>query len=592
MMKNNILLCILTSVLGVALGCGGVLLLVLLDDGEGQENGTVLLDDDSSPTLGPSRNPSPGPTATRGVPTLAPIISEPPLSGEDPTALPATTMTTEGPPDNGTEPLDDDDDNAVAIRRVVTSVVGEEVLQDPASPYAKALAWILDEDPFFLSSSSPEEPGNVRWRSLMESDVQQQQDEAALLQRFIMVYFYFVTTVEKPWRSCNPPIATLGRTDQCAFEGLVSIRPILYTQEQAIRWLSNNRECEWAGVLCNEAFEVRSITLGKYDTLYRNAYNLRWHKMANGGSLTSSNVLQNRWSQHDGLVSGRDCLLAVSTRLYCAIKCIERDATVDNIQQNGALDGIRRAEGNQFVGEIPEGLWTATNLNRVDLSNNRLHGRISPDIVSLSDLRSISLSGNSFTGPIPSEIGQLGNLTTLKLDDNALTGDIPSHLAPLRSLEELWLSNNNLSGDVGRLGLEAMPNMRDLRLRRNALVHGRFPDEFWKLTTPRFIDIRECNVSGSIGMGVGNMDELVVLRVSGTRFDGMIPTEIANLPYLQSLWIQFTDMTGPVPSEVCAAHNSQVFSELVADCLGTDPDMPCNCCTGCCDDSICQLVTV
>ena len=78
-----------------------------------------------------------------------------------------------------------------ANRETVERLVGSAVLDDPSSPYAKALHWITFQDP----------------KQLMA-------DDAHFLQRYIVAYVYFATSSKKPWRYCNPDY---DGTETCSF---------------------------------------------------------------------------------------------------------------------------------------------------------------------------------------------------------------------------------------------------------------------------------------------------------------------------------------------------------------------------------------
>ena len=70
---------------------------------------------------------------------------------------------------------------AASIQKLIESVIESEPLRDSQSPYTQALRWIVDSDPIQLSSS-----------------------DATVLQRYLAAYFYFATTRDSPWRTCNP----------------------------------------------------------------------------------------------------------------------------------------------------------------------------------------------------------------------------------------------------------------------------------------------------------------------------------------------------------------------------------------------------
>lgn len=117
---------------------------------------------------------------------------------------------------------------SLGIQEKIENIVGTEVLEDEDSPYSRALDWIINKDPMQLS---------------LESD--------HLLQRFILAYFYFATTKHGPWRSCNP--AAGNETSECALKSFVKVRPLKFEdQPNMIRWLSEEHECKWATVVCNE----------------------------------------------------------------------------------------------------------------------------------------------------------------------------------------------------------------------------------------------------------------------------------------------------------------------------------------------------
>ncbi|KAF3967777.1 hypothetical protein CMV_008248, partial [Castanea mollissima] len=121
------------------------------------------------------------------------------------------------------------------------------------------------------------------------------------------------------------------------------------------------------------------------------------------------------------------------------------------------------------ISEFPIFLRIATNLQRLDLSNNRIHGqtpkwlgavgRNSLDFLDLShnfltsidkipwkNLYSVDLRNNLLQGPFPT-LNAL-NLCYLFASNNNLFGGIPSLICNASSLEVLDLSHNNFSGTI------------------------------------------------------------------------------------------------------------------------------------------------
>jgi hypothetical protein len=123
------------------------------------------------------------------------------------------------------------------IRGLIERLVGQEKLSDSDSAYSKALEWMIYEDPLQLT------PENENF-----------------VQRYVLVYFYLSTSVEKPWKSCNPPVGE--EPDSCQYEKLVNDE--LYRTEPRIRWMTSTHECEWAAISCDSNMQVRSVETGTF----------------------------------------------------------------------------------------------------------------------------------------------------------------------------------------------------------------------------------------------------------------------------------------------------------------------------------------
>lgn len=145
------------------------------------------------------------------------------LEEQTPTAAPTTTR------------------EGLGIRATVQNLVGEEALTNEKSPYAKALEWITNEDLMMLSPTAPN-----------------------FVQRYLMAYFYFATTVDGPWTSCNPPNYEEGERSFCYYKYVSDIERGEYETQTSTRWLSQKHECTWAFVTCDKDNQLRRIALGKF----------------------------------------------------------------------------------------------------------------------------------------------------------------------------------------------------------------------------------------------------------------------------------------------------------------------------------------
>jgi hypothetical protein len=147
---------------------------------------------------------------------------------------------------------------------------------DPTTPLYHALHWILDHDPRHIDPDDP-----------------------FLNQRFLLALFYFSTSQEGPWLSCNPVFTgssiyysssssssssslsletinsntTNGSTnntnrsnndgDFCLFQALIDVFPHRYNSVPAYRWLTGQHECQWVGVQCDDFDRVKGLELRK-----------------------------------------------------------------------------------------------------------------------------------------------------------------------------------------------------------------------------------------------------------------------------------------------------------------------------------------
>lgn len=122
----------------------------------------------------------------------------------------------------------------------IVAEVGFDALAVDGSPYAKALDWITCEDPLQLTTQNE-----------------------TFTQRFAAAYFYFATTEDGPWLSCNPPNATRSEGVDCDFAKIASVYPVTRSTIPWVRWLSETPECKWAGVFCDDDMQIRSLELSK-----------------------------------------------------------------------------------------------------------------------------------------------------------------------------------------------------------------------------------------------------------------------------------------------------------------------------------------
>ena len=265
---------------------------------------------------------------------------------------------------------------------------------------------------------------------------------------------------------------------------------------------------------------------------------------------------------------------------------------------------------NQLTGAIPAELGSLSNLELLYLSSNDLTGVIPTELGSLSNLDGLILGWNELTGVIPTELGSLSNLEQLDLSLNQLTGAIPTELGNLSNLEDLWLSNNQLTGTIPT-ELGSMSNLTKLWLSGNLLT-GAFPQNFTNLTaleefrfsdnaglcaptdaafqswlqaisirdngpncadastelTDREILVALYNATDGDnwedntnwlsdepigdwhGITTGADGQVTELSLGRNNLTGVLPIQLGNLSYLETLWLGGNQLTGAIPAQL------------------------------------------
>jgi hypothetical protein len=103
---------------------------------------------------------------------------------------------------------------------------------------------------------------------------------------------------------------------------------------------------------------------------------------------------------------------------------------------------------NNFLGAIPQFLAELDRLSDLRIARNAFGGKIPSSVGLLKSLRyGLDLSANVFTGEIPTTLGALINLERLNISNNKLTGPL-SVLQSLKSLNQVDVSYNQFTGPI------------------------------------------------------------------------------------------------------------------------------------------------
>ncbi|CAB9505224.1 receptor-like protein kinase precursor [Seminavis robusta] len=411
----------------------------------------------------------------------------------------------------------------------------------------KAFDWIVNQDPMHLDYNAPN-----------------------LVQRFLLVLFYYQTTRHKPWRECNPPAGP-----QMSANSGFCYEPFFFTGEATStiwgdQWLSASHECQWAGITCQKMQPAKMQV-----TELRLSWNqlngpLPW-EIAHLSRLTNLQLGDNMLT---GALPGS--LLSDSLELLESL----------SLSHNQISGPIPLA----WIESIHEGI---TKLTSLWIASNRLTGTI-PSEIGLLPLKELRLHDNALTGDIPKEVFKQSSLWRLNLGTNDLAGTLPSEVGLLTNLEYLEVNSTRISGPIpSEIGLATLLNEITLS---NTNLQGTIPEEIYsQLENLKFLALNNCNFSGTISSSVVLLTYLEWLHLANNRFHGTIPNEIEALTGLRQLLVNRNELTGTVPVSVCQnlayTDNWRYLDKLAADCL-PNPETgvpviqcPSDCCTSCCDET-------
>lgn len=127
----------------------------------------------------------------------------------------------------------------------------------------------------------------------------------------------------------------------------------------------------------------------------------------------------------------------------CSANQDQSDLSGNLLASRSIISGSTLDLSGRGLTEIPSYVFSQTNLESLNFSNNRLTNAPQSQIGQLKNLKSLDLSGNDLTG-LPAELGQLNKLETLDVSNNRLTG-LPMELGNLTQLRFFDISGNAYS---------------------------------------------------------------------------------------------------------------------------------------------------
>jgi Leucine rich repeat len=350
-------------------------------------------------------------------------------------------------------------------------------LSDENSPQSKAANWLTGSSPFATHTPT------IR------------------LQRYALATLYYATfLVEHPFL---PTPTDWARQDL---------------------WITNEDECSWMGVACNNEGHVMSVIL-------------------------PGNALSGQLPFELSLLEHLEEIDLSSNFIYCDEE--QHDVWI-------FMKALRtlKMEDNFVVTEsgLPTQFVNLASLEKLQMSYNLLQGPLSEQVFSgMQKLQHLEIESNYLSGPIPAAVGQLPDLVYLYARRNSFTIHFPSMVAnnTYPSLFSLWLDNNDVTGSIPTtIGL--IKELASFSI-TNAALTGSIPTEF------------------------GNLIGLKRVWLYNNQITGGLPTTLEQLKELQVFEIHHNNMAGLIPSSICTSVKASdyQFKALSVDCEEID-------CKGCC----------
>ncbi|XP_020874090.1 receptor-like protein 12 [Arabidopsis lyrata subsp. lyrata] len=204
---------------------------------------------------------------------------------------------------------------------------------------------------------------------------------------------------------------------------------------------------------------------------------------------------------------------------------------------------------NWLSGQLPKSLINCTDLEFLNVEDNRISDKFPFWLRSLPNLQILVLRSNKFYGPIssPGDSLSVPTLRIFDISENGFNGVLPSDYfvgwSAMSSVVDIY---DNTPG-IGVVGGGRKRYHNSVVLTNKGLTMELVGSGF---TIYRTIDVSGNRFEGDIPESIGLLKELIVLNMSNNAFTGHIPPSLSNLSNLQSLDISKNRLSGSISPEL------------------------------------------
>ncbi|KAL8552171.1 hypothetical protein ACS0TY_001020 [Phlomoides rotata] len=221
--------------------------------------------------------------------------------------------------------------------------------------------------------------------------------------------------------------------------------------------------------------------------------------------------------------------------------------------------------GNHLEGALPRSLASCTQLEVLDVGNNKIQDTFPSWLQNLTGLKVLILKSNCFHGSISPPLSNINSFSSLQIIDvshNNFTGILPeklfARLQGMKKQDEAATFAIYLGSDLYQYSMTLSVKGADREFTRvlstfttidlsSNNFEGTIPESITHLTVLRLLNLSYNSFSGTIPPALGLMMNLEELDLSSNQLRGGIPQALTNLTFLAILNLSFNHLVGPIP---------------------------------------------